>query len=430
VSRKGYESAPGLQTNQELPGEDAIDSMSADELFAWENRDVPNITRVSDAAERADEKQDVTTSLNFPLHWTSLSLSWPYLFDFSVACELLAPRPDDLILDFAAGTCWASELLHRVGVRTVSIDLSVEMMRRGRQRLASDDRLVLRNDAAFVTARGQQLPFPDETFDGVLCLNALHHQPSYAVALREIHRVLKPGGRAAFSEPGTAHADEPLSRFRMREEGVLEKRVSLPLVRRLAVDAGFTRMRVVPLRSAATYVLDYTATPIDVPALHAMWEATLRHSPGEHARFVLHKGDDPPADTLLPAQQLAGRLAARIEIDSRSAVVRAGQPFTDRLRIKNTGSVTWKARGRRFGGQVTCGLKVCSERGEVIREDVGRTPLPRDLAPGDDIAVEMTVPGVLAAGSYRLRYDMVVEGVTWFESHGSPCAERDLEIIP
>jgi hypothetical protein len=189
-------------------------------------------------------------------------------------------------------------------------------------------------------------------------------------------------------------------------------------------------MRVVPLRGAATYSLDYTATPSDVPALHAMWEATLRHSPGEHARFVLHKGDDPPADTLLPAQQLAGRLAGRIEIESRSAVVRAGQPFTDRLRIKNTGRVTWKARGRRFGGQVTCGLKVCSERGEVIREDVGRTPLPRDLAPGDEIAVEMTVPGVLAAGSYRLRYDMVVEGVTWFESHGSPCAERDLEIIP
>jgi len=233
MSRKGYEFAPGLQTNREFPGEDAIDSMSADELFAWENRDVPSINRVSDAAERADEKQDVTTSLNFPLHWTSLSLSWPYLFDFSVACELLAPRPDDLILDFAAGTCWASELLHRVGVRTVSIDLSLEMMRRGRRRLASDDRLVLRSDAAFVTARGQQLPFADETFDGVLCLNALHHQPSYAVALREIHRVLKPGGRAAFSEPGTAHADEPLSRFRMREEGVLEKRVSLPLVRRL-----------------------------------------------------------------------------------------------------------------------------------------------------------------------------------------------------
>ena len=79
-----------------------------EELSAWENRDVPTIDRASDASEaRADEKQDVTTSLNFPLHWTSAKLSWDYLFDFSVACDLLAPRPDDRVLDFAAGTCWA-----------------------------------------------------------------------------------------------------------------------------------------------------------------------------------------------------------------------------------------------------------------------------------------------------------------------------------
>ena len=65
-----------------------------------------------------------------------------------------------------------------------------------------------------------------------------------------------------------------------------------------------------------------------------------------------------------------------------SATVPSGQSFTDRLRIRNTGSVTWKARGRRFGGQVTLGLKVCDARDEVLREDLGRTPLPRDVAAG------------------------------------------------
>jgi SAM-dependent methyltransferase len=413
------------------PGEDAIGSMSAAELAAWENADAPSAARASDAAEsQTDEKQDLTSSLNFPLHWTSMRESWDFLFDATIACALLAPRPDDRVLDFASGTGWATELLTRVGVRAVSIDLSVEMMRRGRQRLAADGRLVFRDQAAFVAARGQALPFADEAFDGVLCLNALHHLPSYAVALREIHRVLKPGGRAAFSEPGTAHAVEPLSAFRMREHAVLEKRVSLPLVRRLALEAGFSRMQVVPLRSIAGYAFEYSASADDRGHLDRMWDDTLQLGPREHSRFVLYKGDGPASDTLLPANKLAGRLRARIEVARPTAAAAAGVAFTDRLRVTNEGSVTWKAHGRRFGGQVTCGLKVIGPSGEILREDLGRTPLAADVPPGAAVEIDMTVPGALAPGEYVLRYDMVVEGVTWFEFQGSPCVERRLRVGP
>jgi SAM-dependent methyltransferase len=405
--------------------------MSPEALSALENRDVTSLDRPSDHAEaESDERQDAITSLNFPLHWTSATLTWNYLFDVSVACELLAPRPDDLVLDFAAGTCWATELLGRLGVRTVSIDLSVEMMRRGRQRLAADSRLVFRDQAGFVAARGQALPFANGSFDGVLCLNALHHLPSYAAALREIHRVLKPGGRAAFSEPGTAHAVQALSQFRMREERIVEKSVSLPLVRRLAMEAGFSRMRVVPLRSSSAYAFEYAAAPADDLALQHMWDETVRLSPGEHARFVLHKGDDPAPDTHLPADQLLGRLRAQIDLARVCPTVGSGLAFTDSLRITNTGSVTWKARGRRFGGQVTCGLKICDATGNVLREDLGRTPLPGDVAPGQAIDIEITVPAALPPGDYRLKYDMVVEGVTWFEFQGSPCASRALAVSP
>jgi ubiquinone/menaquinone biosynthesis C-methylase UbiE len=407
------------------------DPLDPDELAARENRDVPSIARESDRAEAiADEKQDLTTALNFPLHWTSAKESWNYLFDVAVACELLAPRPDDRVLDFAAGTCWATELLGRVGVRTISIDLSTEMMRRGRMRLEADSRLVFRGEARFVAARGQRLPFKAESFDGVLCMNALHHLPSFADALQEIYRVLKPGARAVFSEPGTAHPLEPLSQFRMREESVIEKAVPLPLVHRFAMDAGFTRMRVVPLRSAATYAFDYAASSSDAMRLQQVWDDTLRHFPAEHARFVLHKGE-PPADTLLAAHQLVGRLRARIVPHCTSAAVRIGRPFVNRLRVTNTGSVAWKAVGRRFGGQVTAGLKICDARGNVLREDLGRTQLPHDVAPGEDIQIDMVVAGRLPQGHYTLRYDMVVEGVTWFEfQDDSPLALGSLDVAP
>lgn len=404
--------------------------MTTEELLAWENRGVDTTSRDSDRAEAvADEKQDRTTSLNFPLHWTSAVLAWTYLFDIAVAGELLAPRPDDRVLDYAAGTSWASELLTRLGVRTVSIDLSLDMMKRGRERLAADARLGLRGESTFVVARGQALPFRDESFDGVLCLNALHHLPSYKHALGEIFRVLKPAGRAVFSEPGTAHADADLSTFRMREEGIIEKPVSLPHIRHLALQVGFTRMTVVPLRSPSTYAFEYMGGP-NPDRLQQMWDDTLRHAPREHARFALHKGDEPPADTLLPAQQLAGRLRADIVPREVSRRFRHGEAFTDYVRVTNTGTVVWKARGRRYGGQVTCGLKVCDTRGDVLREDLGRTLLLHDVAPGQAVDLALTIAGDLAPGTYELRYDMVVEGVTWFELQGSACPRRALEVLP
>ena len=55
--------------------------------------------------------------------------------------------------------------------------------------------------------------------------------------------------------------------------------------------------------------------------------------------------------------------------------------------------------------------------------------MPRDVAPGEEIEIELTVPVFPPTGHYGLRYDMVVEGVTWFEFQGSPCARRSLEVI-
>lgn len=52
----------------------------------------------------------------------------------------------------------------------------------------------------------------------------------------------------------------------------------------------------------------------------------------------------------------------------------------------------------------------------------------RDVPPGEELDVAMTVVADLAPGTYELRYDMVVEGVTWFELQGSPCPRRRLEV--
>lgn len=51
------------------------------------------------------------------------------------------------------------------------------------------------------TANAMELNFPDQSFDIVYASNLLHHLPDPKSAIREMHRVLKPGGKACFWEP-------------------------------------------------------------------------------------------------------------------------------------------------------------------------------------------------------------------------------------
>ncbi len=98
----------------------------------------------------------------------------------------LAPR--SVVLDVAAGTGDFVRELERQGHRAIGVDLSFGMLAAGH---GMDRR---------VQADASQLPFPDGAFDGVTCGYALRNFTDLAATLREMGRVVRPGGRLSFLE--------------------------------------------------------------------------------------------------------------------------------------------------------------------------------------------------------------------------------------
>ena len=98
------------------------------------------------------------------------------------------------LLDVGCGIGWLVWQFARGGADITGVDLSDNSLALARKRLEYD-----RLKAELVKGNAQDLPFPDGSFDFVTSAGVLHHTPETQGAIDEIHRVLRPGGRAMIS---------------------------------------------------------------------------------------------------------------------------------------------------------------------------------------------------------------------------------------
>jgi SAM-dependent methyltransferase len=101
------------------------------------------------------------------------------------------------IVDFGCGSGANSVLLAGRGAEVWGVDISEDLIRLAERRLAVNRRA---GGARFVVGSAHDLPFPDGSVDVVFGIAILHHL-DLALVSREVHRVLRPGGRAIFQEP-------------------------------------------------------------------------------------------------------------------------------------------------------------------------------------------------------------------------------------
>ncbi len=175
------------------------------------------------------------------------------------------------LLDLACGTGDLTILAQRKGYRVVGADLSAGM-------LAAN-----RSGAPLVHADCSQLPFPDGSFDGLVCGYALRNFTDLAQAFGETARVLRPGGRLAILEVDAPASPVLKAGYHLWFDKVVPKLGGLlsdkdayqylprsvaylpaaPILRRMLTDAGYSGVGIRPLAGGLSQLL--MATRIGTP---------------------------------------------------------------------------------------------------------------------------------------------------------------------
>lgn len=102
------------------------------------------------------------------------------------------------VLDVCTGPGMIAGAALQRGAEAVGLDFADAVVAAARRNVP---------EAAFHTGDAQALPFDDDSFDAVVCGYGVMHVPEPEIALREMRRVARPGGRIAISVWDSAHPD-------------------------------------------------------------------------------------------------------------------------------------------------------------------------------------------------------------------------------
>ena len=126
--------------------------------------------------------------------------------------ELAHVQPTDRVLDVATGTGHTAFAFAPHVREVIATDVTPEMLSEA-EKLRSESGM---RNVEFRIADAHDLPFDDESFDVVTCRRAAHHFVDIDRALREMRRVLRPGGRLVIDDrsvPEDDFADATLNRL-------------------------------------------------------------------------------------------------------------------------------------------------------------------------------------------------------------------------
>ena len=310
------------------------------------------------------------------------------------------------VLDVGCGPGWLSEFLARCGYSVTGVDVSEDMVKIARERIAAINEPIgegIERSPSSTRMPVLELPWT-ERFDAAILYDAMHHFDDELETLRVIRRTLVPGGRIFIHEgvrpePGSEGEQELIAE--MEAYGTLESPFDPDYLVDVVGKAGFTQ---VTRFAAVDDLLDVSAED-------------------EELRRVETRLKYPPMNTViafnpLPADSEGQVRPSRPGSRRRDRGSRTVITSRCRLTVTNAGRAFWPAGvgSAPMYGIVTLGPYLPADGGRL---ELPRHALPRSLSPGESAEVVVRIPRAGLGGASEIGIDAVREGIAWFADYGS-----------
>jgi radical SAM family protein/iron-sulfur cluster protein len=180
------------------------------------------------------------------------------------------------------------------------------------------------------------------------------------------------------------------------------------------------------------------ALAADVGADRLCWEITDHPENAFSRRFlpgtsdfdaIRHEiWDNSGLGNAIPGATPKARIDVRTLVPGLPLRARAGRTIRVKTRVENLSTRPFPAQATHGRRLVRLGAQLCAEDGTVINRDFARAWLPRTMHAGDRADVRIDIPAPERPGRYALKFDLVSEGIDWFERCGSPTTMKPLVV--
>ncbi|GFP43754.1 N-acetylmuramoyl-L-alanine amidase, partial [Candidatus Hakubella thermalkaliphila] len=144
------------------------------------------------------------------------------------------------------------------------------------------------------------------------------------------------------------------------------------------------------------------------------------------APIILAVAPSPSAPTREPSPASSTYRAAYNDYQRTPSSLSPGQQVSFPFAVRNLSNFTWSSSPP---NQVNLSYHLYDSRGRMVTSLNGlRSPLPRNVAPGEVVDLTITIQAPTSLGTYTIAYDMVHEGVSWFSQKGAGMERRTFSV--